>query len=780
MWGKGLGRGKLVALVAAGCCALPGTALAGHVTLDHPATAFNPPGPPSTAAISGGEGAEWELLQTFPTGNPLTDIDFFTQGGETYMSAGTLGAGPNGGGQTLLKLTEGDDVSPSFVSSHPSASCLSDPSLALSLQHDVEATPKGDAILNTANPAASREDAQLLVDATDAPGRCHDQGDLGGLAGAPQGGLEIIDITDPANPVEIGFTSHIGEAHTVNVDPKRPHIAYASTSDSVSANEDGTLQNTDPEDSDRFNLDGFEIVDMSSCMNFPEGTSIAAKRMACRPEVYRYRYPSSDVSLGHTLKDSAYGCHELEVYPNDELTCASGSTGILMNMARAFDDAGTPGDFTDDTVRGQPLPCTFRESSSAGPFGTGAMIADCVDGEGEGEDDLSVARWLEEGAPSVRGVEILGTAYHQGRGAGDGVNPAFDSTEDIDFNHEMELTGSGKYLLATDERGGGVVPPGASCSPTQDVLAGNGGIHAYAVDELDREPPDSPEEAFDAYASTPEGEKAIFRIPIRTPNPQPSFCTAHVFQQIPGQNRIFMGWYSQGTHVIDFTEHRDGTISFEEAGYFIPENANTWVSAVFKMERNDDGTFTYWGATGDTNLGQGRAAIDVYKVTLPAPPEPRTGTCERPIEGTDGADTLLGTDDGDAIRARGGNDTVSAAGKEDCVVGSSGDDTLSGERGADELRGGGDDDVVKGGESGDLIKGNAGEDRLKGGTGPDTIRGGADKDKIGGGEDDDRINVRGGGRDRVNCGAGEDRVKAGKRDRVAKNCERVKLRRKKR
>ena len=77
--------------------------------------------------------------------------------------------------------------------------------------------------------------------------------------------------------------------------------------------------------------------------------------------------------------------------------------------------------------------------------------------------------------------------------------------------------------------------------------------------------------------------------------PQGSLCTAHVFHQIPGQNRIFMAWYSQGTQVVDFTENPDGTIDFKEAGYFIPANENTWSSAVFKAQRNPDGTFTLLG-----------------------------------------------------------------------------------------------------------------------------------------------------------------------------------------
>ena len=233
--------------------------------------------------------------------------------------------------------------------------------------------------------------------------------------------------------------------------------------------------------------------------------------------------------------------------------------------------------------------------------------------------------WLADGAPSLEGVDYLGTIYHQGRGAGSPADPAFDSTEDIDFNHEAERTASGNLLLATDERGGGVLPPGAACSPAADIVAGNGGIHAYRFGALRTDPPDSPDEAFEAYARTPGGDKAIYRAPIRT-QAQSNLCTAHVFHQIPGQNRIFMGWYAQGTQVVDFIEREDGTVEFREAGYFIPANANTWVSAAFDYQQNSDGSFTYWGATGDFNLGSaGRSAVDIWKVTLPPPPAPASG-----------------------------------------------------------------------------------------------------------------------------------------------------------
>ncbi|MBW3620171.1 MAG: hypothetical protein KY461_08000, partial [Actinobacteria bacterium] len=312
--------------------------------------------------------------------------------------------------------------------------------------------------------------------------------------------------------------------------------------------------------------------------------------------------------------------HELEIYPDDRLTCGSGSAMIALDMAGAFDDMGTPTDFTDDKPRGTPLPCTVRESSSAALFTTGAMVIDCV--VGEGETDLTIPAWLESGAPSLEGVEWLGSAIHMGRESATGAfDPAFPPKEDIDFDHEAELTHSGKFVLATDERGGGVLPPGASCASGADNPAGNGGLHAYRVDQLSTQRPATPEEAFQAYASTPDGEKPVFRAQIRT-GAEAAECTAHVFHQIPGQNRIFMGWYSQGTQVVDYIEHPDGTFEFVEAGYFIPENANTWTSAVFKVDENEDGTFTYYGATGDFLLGDnGRSAIDVYSVTLPAPPQ---------------------------------------------------------------------------------------------------------------------------------------------------------------
>ena len=592
--------------------------------LDHPVPTFSEAAPLSSTTNSGGEGAKWELVTTIPTGNPQTDLDFFTKGGETYVSVGTLATGPNAGGQTIVKLTDNGVVAPTYVTGHPSASCLSGSSGVTGLQHDVEATPKGGTILNSANAFADKREAQLLVDATDAPGRCHDQGPLGvsqtGLV--PQGGLELIDIEDPAKPKEIGLTTHVGQAHTVNVDPKRPHIAYVSSSDNVAVDSEGKRAN----DSGGNAFDGIEVVDMSSCMNFAPGTSLDDKRARCNPQVFRYRWPSAAVTQA-TSYQQAGACHELEIYPDDRITCSAVTATAMFDFKGAFDDRGTPADFTDDRLRGTPLPCFRRPTSTEFPgFQTGAQIVDCVNGGSDGSQSLTVQKWLEIGAPSLEGVNWIGTVPHMGYSANqDHATAPFDATQDIIVAHESELTSSGRFVLTTDERGGGVIPVGASCTPGPDNVKGNGGVHAFPVGSFSTSPPRDPAAAQELIAKTSDGNRAVFRAGVRT-EPKANVCTSHVFHQIPGQNRVFMAWYSQGTQVVDLVENENGTFDFKEAGWFIPENANQWVSGIFKVQENPDGTFTYWGATGDFILGDGgRNAIDVYKVTLPPPPAPRGG-----------------------------------------------------------------------------------------------------------------------------------------------------------
>src|SRR6185503_6615170 len=101
-------------------------------------------------------------------------------------------------------------------------------------------------------------------------------------------------------------------------------------------------------------------------------------------------------------------CHELEIYPDDRVTCAAVDATLLLDFSKAFDDNGTPTDYSDDHPRGTPLPCARRTSSTAAdPWKTSAFIEDCV--IGEGDQSLRVPDWNQlKPPPSLEGVEKLG------------------------------------------------------------------------------------------------------------------------------------------------------------------------------------------------------------------------------------------------------------------------------------------------------------------------------------------------------------------------------------
>lgn len=175
-----------------------------------------------------------------------------------------------------------------------------------------------------------------------------------------------------------------------------------------------------------------------------------------------------------------------------------------------------------------------------------------------------------------------------------------------------------------------------------------------------------------------------------------------------------------------------------------------------------------------------------------------------------GADAIgLETHGGDGATCGAGNDTVyyDAGDRvtDDCerrvlvtdtgfhYRGGSGRDRIIADRGPAEVRGGGGDDRLGAsrdaggvhllGEAGDdRLAGNFWEDRLDGGSGNDSILGaeGADlitggrgRDGISGGAGADTISARDGFTDTIRCGSGRDSVTADRRDRVARDCERV-------
>jgi hypothetical protein len=158
-------------------------------------------------------------------------------------------------------------------------------------------------------------------------------------------------------------------------------------------------------------------------------------------------------------------------------------------------------------------------------------------------------------------------------------------------------------MFVTDERGGGVVPPGSSCSPGIDNPYGNGGAHAFDISD--------PSNIH--YATTPDGRKSVYI--SNAVVPAETFCDIHVIEQVPGEQRFVAAYYTQGIKIVDYFVDAQGHLQFRERASFTLPNANTWAAEQFKIVDNADGTKTYFIAADDIHRG-----IDVVRWT--GPPNP--------------------------------------------------------------------------------------------------------------------------------------------------------------
>ncbi|HEV3475260.1 MAG TPA: hypothetical protein VG602_07840 [Actinomycetota bacterium] len=565
---------SLTAALAAGLIASFGApALADHKDPRQPIVPLQP-GFPGQPALTQGEG-EFSFIRNFPA--PLgaalsgsgSDHKYFRFGEDLFVSTGTLGQGDVGNvGQRFFQLEDENGVNPRWVADHGSAACTIANTSVTGLQHDA-------ALLGQASPADLRRGAsvpsrsmvvepEIIVDTTDAAGRCHDPNG---------GGLEFIDVTgiqDPAfKPREIHLIRHAGFSHTVTTDDRRPWILYNNSSDFSGR-------------------PWIDVIDARSCLGLA-GRSLDAKRNACRPQVYRIPFEpdwSRQVnSSGGTVPGSEAACHDI-TSRDSRIYCAG------LNATLIFDVSGLT--TARGGIRGEPLPCARINGTR-----TGASVTDCGGVEGP---------TAANSVPEARGWKFLGTVNHPGRNCVAPVtncntNMVVPSDEGVAVSHEADPTPDHKWMFVTDERGGGVVPPGASCAPGIDNPVGNGGIHVFDI----RDPSNI------KYAQTPDGEKAVWISDAQVP--AATFCDVHVIEQIPGEQRLAVAYYSQGTKILDYFIDEQGRWTFRETASIIFPNANTWASDVFKIVDNGDGTRTYHFLA--TDIGRG---VDVFTWTGPTNP----------------------------------------------------------------------------------------------------------------------------------------------------------------
>jgi hypothetical protein len=435
------------------------------------------------------------------------------------------------------------EVAPAWVADHGSAACTTEnPRGTTGLQHDVAVTPAN-------NP-------RLMVDTTDATGRCHDPGGQG---------LELIDIRKLHKrgwkPRDIHLTRHQGGSHTVTRDATRPWILYNNSSESTG-------------------MPWIDVLDVRSCLI--KGKKVTRKKLRrnCRPKVYRIPFqPDWSRRMnrnGDLVEGSEATCHDINVKAG-RIYCAGLNATLIFDVRNLTDAKGN--------VRGTRLPCKVIDGTK-----TKAKVTDCND---LGDAPIGQAR----------GWNFLGTANHAGRNGTHNTNTEYRSDEEVSVAHESPVTEDEKWMFVTDERGGGVVPGGASCSPGVPNPYGNGGVHVYDISNPSNIKP----------AVTPEGNRAVF---IGEPTvASPTFCTAHRMELIPGEQRFFIAWYSQGVKVVDYFINAKGEWTFRETASFVLPSTQVWTGAPFKIQDNGDGTKTYNLMTGDISRG-----IDIISYT--AEPNP--------------------------------------------------------------------------------------------------------------------------------------------------------------
>jgi hypothetical protein len=540
----------VVALVGANLW-LP-AARADHTDPREPLAGTEDPG--ATQLMTSGEGT-WEFIRNFPP-NPGSDLKFFRKRGQLYAVSGTLGqADEEHVGQRIIRLvTKKGEVDPLWIADHGSANCpTANPSGTTGLQHDEIVIP--------------RNSPRLLIDTTDATGRCHDP---------DGGGLEIVDISKfhkkKFKPREIHLTRHAGTSHTVTLDATRPWIVYNNSSQ-------------------QSGMPWIDVLDIRSCLK-KSAKSLKAKRRKCRPKVYRIMFKPEWAQRidanGERIPETESSCHDITATPG-RIYCANLNSTIVLNVKRLTKRNGS--------IRGTPLKCELANGTN-----TTAKVTDCDDLEGTG-------------GGQARGWKYIGHFNHPGRNGNHNSNTEYESTEGISVSHEADPTPDHNWMFVTDERGGGVVPGGASCTALPNPY-GNGGVHVFDINRGGEF----------QYAQDPEGNKAVFIGEVLIPSG--TFCTAHVMEQIKKEQRFTIAWYSQGTKIVDYFIDDNGRWTFKETASVVPQNpaATTWTSQVFKIKRNDDGTKTYYFMASDITRG-----IDIFSWTGPPNPTGTPPPAESPV-----------------------------------------------------------------------------------------------------------------------------------------------------
>jgi hypothetical protein len=319
---------------------------------------------------------------------PLGEVAPFERNGRRYLVTGSSIYG-----FSVVDVT--DPTEPTVVSEY--ASAFGCPTSFLEAQ---AAAPDPLAYGGWENDVSFASDGSWVALGMDAGGRCHDPA---------AGGVEIVDLSDVANPRTLHLVRNVGYSHSITIDPSHPWLAYISTSD----------QDVN---------DAIDVIDVKSCLG--------AAPEACKPTVARAVLDPAylpGLADPKTNEDrTTDGCHDIRLR-GDRAYCAAIGSTLILDVSKVLRPDGTLSG--THLTAGQDA-CPIVEAHPL--YASGVRVTDCL-------------AWTKDKFKELEakplGVGLLSVIPH------DGDKPA---DQDIEIAHQADAIADGTILFVTDERSGGL------------------------------------------------------------------------------------------------------------------------------------------------------------------------------------------------------------------------------------------------------------------------------------------------------------------------------------
>jgi len=415
--------------------------------------------------------------------------------------------------------------------------------LAFTGPYAIQGSYAGYQIWNISNPAhpslktayycpASQSDVSvyknlLFVSGEGLTGRldCGDQGVKDTVSKERLRGLRIFDITDIANPKNVGNvqTCRGSHTHTVLVDPKDPDNVYVYISGSSrvrSPNELPGCSSATPDQDPNSALFRIEVIKVP--LAHPEQAAIVSSPRIFNDLTKPARHGESEVDKAESAKEvaeaKAKGGFTATIFGEEQVLPSRFVQPMLDSAVKARGGTGAPTAADSATVRAA-IPAMIAKMIGPPPANPNAGPTQC--------HDITVYPAIGLAGGACEGYGLL-------LDISDPAHPKrLDAASDSNFSywHSATFNNDGTKVLFSDEWGGGGQP---KCRVTDK--------HEWGADAL----------------FTIEGDKLKFHSYYKMPAPQTRFenCVAHngSLVPIPGRDVMIQSWYQGGISLFDWTD----------------------------------------------------------------------------------------------------------------------------------------------------------------------------------------------------------------------------------